>query len=304
MPDPTGERLEIGALLSAGVTVVDQTASASYALRVLRCDDRRSIGVVDGERCLVGLVHETTLVRVARVAGSLPTMEVAEDKTRGPPTPMALHEATPVRVALRVLASRHLREAIVVCSAGQPLGVFRDVDALRWLAQARHGHLDSAAREEEEKEEELMDASQARSRILSDHESLREQLRRVASRAHAAVRDESLRPRVREALADLRAELEKHLTFEEGTLTPLLQAADAWGGVRVEDMTKDHAGQRAILVALTEDASEGARSMPALAEELDWFVESLERDMRAEEERLLSSAALGDETVVEDQTDG
>jgi iron-sulfur cluster repair protein YtfE (RIC family) len=149
-----------------------------------------------------------------------------------------------------------------------------------------------------------MIASHARSRILSDHAVLRELLRRVASHARAASEEETHRPRVRDALAELRAKLEAHLSFEEAVLVPLLETADAWGQVRVADMAKDHAGQRALLVALTEDAGDGARSMTALAEELVWFVECLERDIRDEEEKLLSSTALGEETVVVDQTDG
>lgn len=53
------------------------------------------------------------------------------------PSPLALHESTPVRRALRLLASAHLREAAVVDDGGHPLGVFRDVDGLRYLTRAR-----------------------------------------------------------------------------------------------------------------------------------------------------------------------
>lgn len=298
--DPRAERLEIGALLHEGATVVDQSASASYALRMLRRDDRRSIAVVDGEERLVGLVHETALVSIPRFASSLPTIAARDDTHR--PMATALHEATPVRVALRLLASSHLREAIVVCSEGKPLGVFRDVDGLRWLARARGGELDSALGEEGKGE--VMDACHARSRILSDHATLRELLRRVASHARTAAGEETARHRLRDVLAELRKKLEQHLTFEDVFLAPLLRDADAWGEVRVDDMTRDHAGQRAILVALTEDAADGSRSITAVAEELDWFASCLERDMREEEEKLLSAAALGEETVAVDQTDG
>ena len=52
-------------------------------------------------------------------------------------TAVAIHERTPVRVALKLLAASHLREATVVSDHGVPIGVFRDVDGLRWLAAAR-----------------------------------------------------------------------------------------------------------------------------------------------------------------------
>ncbi len=51
---------------------------------------------------------------------------------------LAIHEAVPVRRALEVLAAAHLREATVIDDEGVPLGIFRDVDGLRWIVSARH----------------------------------------------------------------------------------------------------------------------------------------------------------------------
>jgi hypothetical protein len=50
---------------------------------------------------------------------------------------MGIHEAMPVRTALRLLASSHLREATVIGNDGTPLGIFRDVDGLHAIAAAR-----------------------------------------------------------------------------------------------------------------------------------------------------------------------
>ena len=50
---------------------------------------------------------------------------------------IAIDERTPVRAALRLLAARHLREATVISREGVPIGVFTDVDGLRWVARAR-----------------------------------------------------------------------------------------------------------------------------------------------------------------------
>lgn len=144
-------------------------------------------------------------------------------------------------------------------------------------------------------------ARAVRERILADHARLRISMADVLSHARAAVLDEKVRPDVREALAKLRAELERHLQFEDDELVPLLHDADAWGAVRAEHMANDHTGQRAVLLALTEDAGEGVRTTKALAEEVEWFVESFERDMRDEEATLLSDEALGESSLV--QTD-
>jgi len=51
-------------------------------------------------------------------------------------TAIAVHERTPVRVALRMLAAHHLREATVISDEGTPIGLFRDVDGLRWISAA------------------------------------------------------------------------------------------------------------------------------------------------------------------------
>jgi CBS domain-containing protein len=126
--DVEGERTEVGVLLHGQTIAVDPSASIGEALGVLRKQERRSVAVVDDRRVLVGVVHEVTFVRPGQ-----PAEDVAAAMSSG----LALHEATPVRRALRLLASAHLREAIVIDDAGVPLGTFRDVDGLRWLAEAR-----------------------------------------------------------------------------------------------------------------------------------------------------------------------
>jgi len=98
--------------------------------------------VADGDgpaRFLVGVLHDVTLTE----RGKRP--EHAKDAvTTVMSHAIAIHEATPVRRALLFLASAHLREAAVVDAEGVPLGVFRDVDGLRWIARARSGEIDDA----------------------------------------------------------------------------------------------------------------------------------------------------------------
>jgi hypothetical protein len=146
--------------------------------------------------------------------------------------------------------------------------------------------------------------AEARDRIVADHTMLRTLMGSVMAAARDAVRDEKQRPRVREAMGRLRSELERHLAYEEEVLVPILRQANAWGSVRAAHMAKDHEGQRAVLVALTEDVGEGVRGVEALADELEWFVQSFERDMCEEEKTLLGEDALGDGSLVVDQADG
>jgi CBS domain-containing protein len=128
--DPTGDCTEVGTLLRAGTVVVAESATLRDALGVLHSEDRRAVAIVDDHHVLVGLVHETSFMgrRTGAPGGAL----------RGAmSTALAVHERTPVRAALRMLAASHLREATVVSDEGTPIGIFRDVDGLRWIYEAR-----------------------------------------------------------------------------------------------------------------------------------------------------------------------
>jgi len=131
-PDPDGERTEVGTILSGGTDVVSASASLVDALGLVRANDFRSVSVVGGHHLLVGVLHERALYELCRKPGAA-SLDVTVAMSR----PLAMHESTPVRSALRFLASAHLRQAAVVTSAGTPLGVLRDVDGLRWIARQR-----------------------------------------------------------------------------------------------------------------------------------------------------------------------
>jgi hypothetical protein len=148
--DPKGESIEVGTLLCRGTVVLAESTSTGRALKMLREEDRRSVAIVDAGNVLIGVVHEAGFmgrmgpVRVGTVTASMSTA-------------VAVHERTPVRVALKLLAASHLREATVVSDDGVPIGVFRDVDGLRWLAGARQAAADEGPASDEpggDKEEE------------------------------------------------------------------------------------------------------------------------------------------------------
>jgi predicted transcriptional regulator len=142
--DPEGERTEVGSLLCGAATVVEQALPLRDALRLLHDTDRRSVAVVDGDQRLIGIVHETAFIRIPRDK-SLALARSSDDLTVAMSTAIAINEATPIRTALRLLASSHLREATVVGSDGRPIGVFRDVDGLHWIARAKAANGQTAA---------------------------------------------------------------------------------------------------------------------------------------------------------------
>lgn len=135
-PDPLGVRTAVGVVLDKGTIVIAPGTTVREALSLLRAEDRRSVAVVDGRHTIVGVVHEATFVPSA---GAAPRERPDDRVVRIMSGSLAIHERIPVRKALEFLAAAHLREATVIDDHGVPLGVFRDVDGLRWLVEARDG---------------------------------------------------------------------------------------------------------------------------------------------------------------------
>lgn len=129
--DPSGERTDVGAILSRGAVVLEPETSVGTTLALMHEEDRRSLAIVGAQGIVVGVIHEAAFIRrdasAPEPARNQPVLHVMS-------SPLAIHERTPVRAALRLLAAAHLREAAVVDEDGVPLGVFRDVDGLRHLA--------------------------------------------------------------------------------------------------------------------------------------------------------------------------
>jgi predicted transcriptional regulator len=130
VPDRDGESTEVGSLLQEGTVVITQSVSLGHALSLVEDGYRRSIAIVDDDHVMVGVVHDVAAPTRSRrrsrgaVAATMSSV-------------IAIDERTPVRVALRLLAASHLREATVVSKEGVPIGVFRDVDGLLWIARAK-----------------------------------------------------------------------------------------------------------------------------------------------------------------------
>ena len=149
----------------------------------------------------------------------------------------------------------------------------------------------------------MIDTSEVRQRVAADHALLRSLSRALIALSRACEHDESQRKVIRDVLEQLCCELERHFQYEEEVIHPLMREVDAWGPARVEQRCKEHEQQRAVLVALAEDAEDGARNIDDLTEEMVWFFQRFEQEMEEEEHRLLDAEALGAEPVV-DQIDG
>lgn len=134
LPDPLGVRTAVGEILDHGAVALDPDATIRDALRLLRSEDRRSLAIVDATHVVIGVIHEAAFATSA--SSGLPPRSDQGVALLMSGT-LAIHESVPVRRALELLAAAHLREATVVDDKGVPLGVFRDVDGLRWIVEAR-----------------------------------------------------------------------------------------------------------------------------------------------------------------------
>ena len=133
-PDPRGVRTAVGEVLARGAVALDPSATTREALALLRAEDRRSVAIVDATQAIIGVVHEGSFATNAKAACPRCVPTRGSHVLSGT---LTIHEAVPVRRALELLAAAHLREATVVDDEGVPLGLFRDVDGLRWIANAR-----------------------------------------------------------------------------------------------------------------------------------------------------------------------
>lgn len=149
----------------------------------------------------------------------------------------------------------------------------------------------------------MIDTLEVRQRIASDHALLRSLSRALIAVSRTCAADESQRQVIRDVLAQLCCEVDRHFQFEEEAILPLMREMDAWGPARVEQLCAEHEQQKAVLLALAEDAEDGARNIEELADEVVWFFERFEQEMAAEERRLLEAEVIGAEPIV-DQIDG
>lgn len=127
--DREGEGTSVAILLEHGSSALTPETTIGTASVALQRGPHHSMAVVDACGTLVGVLHEAALV-----VGEL---DLRAPVTHAMSSPLALPSRMPVRSALRVLAAAHLREAIVVDDDGVPLGVFRDVDGLLFVARRR-----------------------------------------------------------------------------------------------------------------------------------------------------------------------
>lgn len=136
-----------------------------------------------------------------------------------------------------------------------------------------------------------MEANQARSVLLEQHDGLRRLLASAQRLAALAVEGEDVVAALEVEMGALRRAFAQHNVSEEKLLTPILALDPAWGPARVARMREEHdAEHRSISEALIGPTLE-------VASRLSDIVEDLDAHMCAEERTFLASAVLRDDIV-------
>lgn len=147
-----------------------------------------------------------------------------------------------------------------------------------------------------------MTPTQIRTELLRDHERLRkmtDEARKLAARGSSG---EPVIDELREAVAILAAVLRAHNLREEELLGGIIRSVDAWGPVRAEIMTEEHAQEHeeffAALVGVQTTPVEFAGAGVMIL--LDRILEH----MSCEEDAFLNEDVLRDDSVVTDSFGG
>jgi iron-sulfur cluster repair protein YtfE (RIC family) len=145
-----------------------------------------------------------------------------------------------------------------------------------------------------------MKPSEVRTRVLRDHEQLREDLDRLESLVRELAAGRAMPDAVRAESVALVARLYSHMRWEESYLLPALREADAWGAERAERLERDHREQRELLDFLNARLHAEAQPAALLARDVQHLIALLRDDMREEEAELLDERVLRDDVVAVD----
>jgi hypothetical protein len=146
-----------------------------------------------------------------------------------------------------------------------------------------------------------LDSSGVATRILQDHALLRPILRETRFLADRVAKgDTEARAALRAFALMLYEKLVAHIELEDRILAPVVRNIVGWGPSLHAEMIQEHARQREQLKRDIADLRIGCICEERVAQSIDGFVESLMRDMEAEERRLLLRPDLLAESPLSD----
>lgn len=138
-----------------------------------------------------------------------------------------------------------------------------------------------------------MEPSEARRRLLAQHDALRHRLQTARNLRDRMMTGASVAGELEASLDEFRQAYVEHNALEEIWLEPLLLLGDAWAPQRIARMVEEHEAEHDVFAAFFRG------SVLEMAEGLDELAEDIEAHMAAEERTILHRAVLSD-TIVTD----
>jgi len=148
-----------------------------------------------------------------------------------------------------------------------------------------------------------MSPNEIRGELLEQHAKLRGMIGEVQRAVGCAHESEAMRSELRACMDRLSLALRTHNHREEELLKGILVTVDAWGPVRAEIMSEQHAAEHVELYAVLSDANVTSRTAivdGVLHAGLDRVLEHMAR----EEIAFLGEDVLRDDSVVVQQFSG
>ena len=136
-----------------------------------------------------------------------------------------------------------------------------------------------------------MNATDARTTLLAQHDQIRRQLEVCTGLARQHRSGHVVTVRLDAALAELRELLARHNQVETTIIGNLLHGPAAWGSLLVDRMLEEHVAEHAVF---WEHLS-GTHA--EIAARIDDLVEELEAHMAAEERTFLSPVTLREDVI-------
>jgi iron-sulfur cluster repair protein YtfE (RIC family) len=136
-----------------------------------------------------------------------------------------------------------------------------------------------------------MNATEARSTLLAQHEQLRRQLEVCARLAKLYRSGQEVGCELDASLGQLREQLGEHNHVETAIIGRLLRGPAAWGSLLVDRMLEEHVAEHAVFWEMLSG------TQAQIAGRIDDLAEEIDAHMAAEERTFLSPVTLRDDVI-------
>jgi iron-sulfur cluster repair protein YtfE (RIC family) len=136
-----------------------------------------------------------------------------------------------------------------------------------------------------------MNATEARTTLLAQHDAIRQKLEACTGLAKRHRAGHDVTRELDHALGLLREDLAQHNQTETAIIGELLHGPAAWGSLLVDRMFEEHVAEHAAFWAILSGTH------TEIAEQIDELAEELDAHMLAEERTFLSPVTLRDDVI-------